>query len=83
LPVLNELIERGLDRRSAAAGIRSRDVRLAEVVVSRHTGALPPQLFRALPDRREIIGGVRSGHLSLPCVFVERVFARDRLENYG
>jgi hypothetical protein len=32
--------------------------RPAEVVVSRHPGALPPQLFHARPDRREIMAAL-------------------------
>ena len=51
-------------RGSAAVGIRPRAVCPAEVVVVRHTGALPPQLFHARRDRREIVCGAGTGHVS-------------------
>jgi hypothetical protein len=56
------------DRR-AGVSIRLRGARPAGVVVGRHTGALPPQLFHACPDRREIIGGAGSGHVSSGVLF--------------
>jgi len=59
--------------------MRPRTVRPARII-GRRSGALAPQLLHAGADRRKIIGGARSGHVSSVGF---SVLPRGTLVNYG